>query len=194
MHQFCKTLQPHIWWWTYTQMHLNKVWMVTFDWGFLCPVSELSSLVLHWRADLIQSLGKESAFADRLSPYLVNTSITSVLMPEILSPGARNNFHHTERRFKGKGPEGKRVHGFKLLLLTVILRAEKQRWGGKEASPDEEGVWTGEANLGFLRVSPGRAGQCPQGRTAFHHVRVDFLDSHWYVLIANIRISEFKGC
>lgn len=183
MHQFCKTLQPHVWWWTYTQMHLNKVWMVTFDWGFLCPFSELSSLVLHWRADLIQRLGKEAAFADRLSPYLVNTSITSVLMPEILSPGARNNFHHTERRFKSKGPEGKRVHGFKLLLLTVILRAEKRRWGGKEASPNEEGVWTGEANLGFLRVSPGRASQCPQGPIALHHVHVDFLDSHWYALI-----------
>ena len=70
---------------------------MTFDWGFLCPFFEISSLVLHWRADLIQRLGKEAAFAGRLSPYLVNTSITSVLMPEILSPGARNNFHHTER-------------------------------------------------------------------------------------------------
>ena len=70
---------------------------MTFDCGFLCPFSELSSLVLHWRADLIQRLGKEAAFAGGLSLYLVNLVKTSVLMPEILSPGARNNFYHTER-------------------------------------------------------------------------------------------------
>lgn len=113
--------------WICAEMHLNKVWIGN-TWVGTWPLFWASLTCPSSLKGLVSFRGWEADFAGRQGPCSVNTSSTSVLMSEIPPPGGRKQLlPHWERKFKGKYPQGKTARGFKLILLTVILRAKRSR-------------------------------------------------------------------